>query len=379
MNAVLQDNLAGLKEIQLFGRQSSASQLFSSQTYQWRDAVMNVAWLGGVYHPTVEVILSVGTVIVVGFGGIMALESMLSVGDIVRFLLYLSLFYAPLATLVASVDSLLQAVAGAERVFAILDADSDITDKPDAINLASASGHLAFKNVFFSYDEESPVLDNISFDIPSGKMVAFVGPTGVGKTTIASLLARFYDPKSGLITLDGLDLRDISLTSLRKQLSVVSQDVFLFNGTISENIAYGKQGATREEVIAAAKKAYIHDFIVTLPKGYDSLVGERGILLSGGQKQRLAIARALLRDTPVLILDEATASVDLEAETKIQQAIGELAGNRTLVVIAHRLSTVRMADKIIVLDNANIVEQGCHEDLLATGGLYARLCASQIT
>ena len=378
MNAVLQDNLSGLKEIQLFGRQDCASQLFSTQTYQWRDAVMKVVWLGGVYHPAVESVLAMGTVIVVGFGGIMALDGLLSLGDIVRFLLYLSLFYAPLTTLVASVDSLLQAVAGAERVFSLLDARPDIQDKPDAVTLTSAQGNLSFQNVTFHYDQQTPVLEDISFDIPAGSMVAFVGPTGVGKTTMAALLTRFYDPLSGHVTLDGINLRNISLASLRNQISVVPQDVFLFNGSIADNIAYGKPTAKRDEIIQAAKQAYIHDFIITLPQGYDALVGERGVLLSGGEKQRLAIARALLRDTPILIFDEATASVDMEAETKIQQAIQELAGNRTLVVIAHRLSTVRRADKIVVLDNAGVAEQGRHEDLLAKDGLYARLCATQI-
>lgn len=378
MNAILQDNLSGLKEIQLFGRQDCASQLFSTQTYQWRDAVMRVVWLGGVYHPAVEGILAMGTVIVVGFGGVMALDGLLSLGDIVRFLLYLSLFYAPLTTLVASVDSLLQAVAGAERVFALLDAESDIKDKPDAIELSESQGSLAFQHVTFYYDKQAPVLEDITFDIPSGSMVAFVGPTGAGKTTMAALLTRFYDPLSGQVLLDGINLRDIALTSLRNQISVVPQDVFLFNGSIADNIAYGKPAATRDEIIQAAKQAYIHDFIITLPGSYEALVGERGVLLSGGQKQRLAIARALLRDTPILIFDEATASVDMEAETKIQQAIQTLAGNRTLIVIAHRLSTVRRADKILVLDNTRIAEQGSHEELLAKGGLYARLCATQI-
>ncbi|MBP2638634.1 MAG: putative multidrug export ATP-binding/permease protein [Firmicutes bacterium] len=378
MNAVLQDNLTGLKEIQLFNRQSSAVESFRSQTYKWRDAVMRVAWLSGTYHPMVEGILSLGTVIVVGFGGIMALESVLSVGDIIRFLLYLSLFYAPIATLVASVDSLLQAVAGAKRVFSLLDANPEINDKPTAIHLTTAQGHFAFENVGFNYDRYAPVLEDISFEIKPGEMVAFVGPTGVGKTTLASLITRFYDPAAGRITLDGVDLRDIAVSSLRNQLSVVSQDIFLFNGTIADNIAFGKQDATREEIVNAAKQAYIHDFVVTLPQSYDSLVGEKGVLLSGGQKQRLAIARALLRDTPILILDEATAAIDLEAEKKIQQAIQQLAGSRTLIVIAHRLSTVRRADKIIVLNEAKIVEQGSHEELLTTGGLYARLCTSQI-
>lgn len=378
MNAILQDNLSGLKEIQLFGRQDCASQLFSTQTYQWRDAVMRVVWLGGVYHPAVEGILAMGTVIVVGFGGVMALDGLLSLGDIVRFLLYLSLFYAPLTTLVASVDSLLQAVAGAERVFALLDAESDIKDKPDAIELSESQGSLAFQHVTFYYDKQAPVLEDITFDIPSGSMVAFVGPTGAGKTTMAALLTRFYDPLSGQVLLDGINLRDIALTSLRNQISVVPQDVFLFNGSIADNIAYGKPAATRDEIIQAAKQAYIHDFIITLPGSYEAMVGERGVLLSGGQKQRLAIARALLRDTPILIFDEATASVDMEAETKIQQAIQTLAGNRTLIVIAHRLSTVRRADKILVLDNTGIAEQGSHEELLAKGGLYARLCATQI-
>ncbi|EGO65501.1 ABC transporter ATP-binding protein [Acetonema longum] len=378
MSAVLHDNLAGLREIHLFGRQESASEKFRAQTCQWRDAVMSVAWLSGMYHPIVESILSAGTVIVVGIGGAMALDGALSIGDIVRFLLYLSLFYTPVTTLVISVDSLLQAGASAERVYALLAADATIKDKPDAVELTAAQGRLSFANVRFSYDEKGPVLDNISFEILPGQMVALVGPTGAGKTTVASLLARLYDPEAGQVKLDGLDLRDISLASLRNQISVVSQDVFLFNGTIAENIAYGKAGATREEMMEAARRACIHDFISTLPQGYDSLVGERGVLLSGGQKQRLAIARALLRNTPVLILDEATASVDQASEAEIQAAIQQLAGNRTLLVIAHRLSTVRRAHKILVLDQTKIVEQGTHENLLSQGGLYARLCACQI-
>jgi ABC-type multidrug transport system fused ATPase/permease subunit len=378
MNAVLQDNLSGLREIQLFGRQQSASHMFRIRIHQWRDAVMDVVWLGGGYHPIVEAILSAGTVIVVGFGGVMALNGSLSIGDIVRFLLYLNLFYTPISTLATSVDNLLQAIAGAQRVYALLEAEPDIRDKADAIHLTTTQGSLSFENVQFYYNENIPVLDNISFHISPGSMVALVGPTGVGKTTIASLITRFYDPSAGQVTLDGINLRDVSVVSLREQISVVSQDVFLFNGTVAENIAYGKTDATQEEIIHAAQSAFIHDFIVTLPNGYDSLVGERGILLSGGQKQRLAIARALLRNTPILILDEATASVDLESESKIQQAIQQLAGSRTLVVIAHRLSTVRRADNIIVLEKASIVEQGNHQQLMAKDGLYARLCASQL-
>jgi ATP-binding cassette subfamily B protein len=275
------------------------------------------------------------------------------------------------------IENLEQALAGAERVFEILETEPEIKEKPNPIELKNVRGRVTFEDVTFSYNQGSPVLKNISFDIEPGQMVAFVGPTGVGKTTIMYLLVRFFDPDSGSIKIDGIDIRDVSLKSLHDNISMVMQDVFLFNGTIAENIAYGKEDATMEEIINAARIACAHDFIESLPDGYDTYIGERGVKLSGGQKQRLAIARAVLKDAPILILDEATSSVDTETENKIQEAINNLAGTRTILIIAHRLSTVKRADRIIVLKDGEIVEDGRHEELIALKGLYYSLSSGQ--
>ncbi len=377
LNAELQDNISGIREIQIFNQQMRELVKIRDRIYRHISALLNALRLSAIFHPTVSFLSSIGTVIVISVGGFMALNGKVSVGDIVGFILYLNMFYQPITALANVIENLEQALAGAERVFEILETEPEIKEKPNPIELENVRGSVTFEDVTFSYNQGSPVLKNISFDIEPGQMVAFVGPTGVGKTTIMYLLVRFFDPDSGSIKIDGIDIRDVSLKSLHDNISMVMQDVFLFNGTIAENIAYGKEDATMEEIINAARIACAHDFIESLPDGYDTYIGERGVKLSGGQKQRLAIARAVLKDAPILILDEATSSVDTETENKIQEAINNLAGTRTILIIAHRLSTVKRADRIIVLKDGEIVEDGRHEELIALKGLYYSLSSGQ--
>ena len=306
-------------------------------------------------------------------GGYLAYRGRLRAEDIVAFLLYLSLFYTPVTGLANLLENMQQSLAGAERVMTILNAESDIKDKPGAEDLKDVKGDISFENVSFSYVDGIPVLDDISFDCRSGQMLALVGPTGVGKTTITQLISRFYEPQSGRILIDGTDIRDVTIESLRHNISTVLQDTFLFNGTIAENISYARPDATFDEIREAAKAADIDDEIMKMPEGYDTVTGERGVKLSGGQKQRIAIARAILRDAPIIVLDEATAAVDVETEQKIRNAINGITGKKTIIAIAHRLSTIRNADMILVVENGHVVERGTHDELIRMDGVYARM------
>ena len=377
LNAKLQDNFSGMHEIQSFGTQAQELQNVSVCTGHFTKAMLHALNLSAIFHPSVEFCSSMGTVIVVGLGGVLALRGQLSVADVVAFLLYLSLFYTPIAGLGRLLEEMQQALAGAERVAAVLDTPPDIADAPDAKPLNNPKGRISFENVSFAYQKDQPVLQNISFSCEPGEMVALVGPTGVGKTTLTQLIPRFYDPDEGVVRIDGQDLRGLRLQSLRQAVAPVLQDTFLFNATILENIRYANPDATDEEVVEAAKAAHIHEDILRMPEGYRTGVGERGVRLSGGQKQRIAIARAILRPSPIVILDEATASVDVETEKQIQAAIQALSGKRTIVAIAHRLSTIRSADQILVLEEGRVVQRGTHAQLVDQEGLYQRLQRAQ--
>ena len=377
LNAQLQDSLSGLHEIQAFGQEKYESGRVQEKNLAQVGAMLRALRASAIFHPCVEFLSSAGTVLVVFFGGFLAYRGQLSVEDIVAFVLYLSLFYAPVSGLANLLESLQQSLAGAERVTLILDTPSAIQNAPNAQDMGRANGAVTFENVSFHYSNKIPVLKDISFSCEPGMMVALVGPTGVGKTTTTQLISRFYDPIEGRVLIDGKDVKDVTLESLRHNISPVLQDTFLFNGTISENIGYAKPNATQAEIEAAAKAANIHEDIMSMPEQYETKVGERGLRLSGGQKQRVAIARAILRQSPIIVLDEATASVDVQTEKQIQKAIKNLAGKQTIIAIAHRLSTIREADIILVFHEGRIIERGTHEELLELKGLYYKMHQAQ--
>ncbi len=376
MNAFLMDSLQGIRQIKAFGRQEHEDERFARRADDLRRGTLGVMRVWAVYSPAMTFAASLGVVLVLWFGA----AHQLNAGQLVGFILYLTFFYEPLGRLHGLNQMLQAARAAGERVFDILDATEEGRGRARRGALAKpVRGAVRYENVHFDYAGGRTALKNISFEALPGQMIALVGPTGSGKSTLVNLLPAFYETTAGRITIDGQDIAGLSLASLRAQISVVSQEAFLFNGTVGENIRYGRLEASEEQLVAAARAANCHEFIVRLPRGYDARVGERGVKLSVGEKQRVSIARALLKNAPILILDEATASVDTATEKLIQEALERLMAHRTSFVIAHRLSTIGKADQILVLLHGEIVERGTHQELIEQNGLYARLSRIQNT
>jgi ABC-type multidrug transport system fused ATPase/permease subunit len=380
MNALLMDNLQGVRQIKAFGRESHEDGRFAQRADDLRQGTLGIMRVWANYSPAMSFAGALGLVLVLWVGGQQVAQDRMSLGQLVGFMFYLGLFYEPIGRLHGLNQMLQAARAAGERVFDILDSPIERANgmPRDALR-QPVQGEVVYENVTFHYNPERIVLKNISLHARPGEMLALAGPTGAGKSTLVNLLPAFYEPTSGRITIDDQDISGITLDSLRAQISVVSQEAFLFNGTVRENIRYGRLDATEEELIAASKAANCHEFISRLPQGYDSRVGERGVKLSVGEKQRVSIARALLKNAPILILDEATASVDTATEKLIQEALERLMQNRTSFVIAHRLSTIRKADQILVMQHGQVIERGTHEALVAADGLYSRLARIQGT
>jgi ABC-type multidrug transport system fused ATPase/permease subunit len=380
MNALLMDNLQGVREIKAFGRERHEDERFTDRAEAMRQSTLTIMRAWAFYNPAMSFIAASGTSLVLWIGGRQVMNNDMSVGELVAFLLYLALFYEPIGKLHGLNQMLQAARAGGERVFDILDATEERKDIAESNPLPEpVRGEVEFREVHFEYTEDKPALHDISLTAKPGQMTALVGPTGAGKSTLVNLLPAFYEATGGAITIDGQGIAATSLESLRKNISVVSQEPFLFNGTVGENIAYGNLDADAEKIAEAAQAANCFDFISELTEGFGTRVGERGVRLSVGEKQRISIARALLKASPILILDEATASVDTATERLIQQALERLMAGRTTFVIAHRLSTIRKADQILVLKHGRITERGTHDELVGQQGLYARLARIQNT
>lgn len=373
LTAVLQEIFTGIRVVKAFTMEKHEAKRFARENEASFNANMKSAQALAFLTPTVEILYVVGLVLVLWYGGLEVFHGRLTTGSLVTFFTYIGMLGTPITTLTNTLNSFQQALAGADRLFEILDHQEDLKDKPDAVVLPEIRGEVEFVNVNFGYRPGQEILSGINLKVAPGEVVALVGPSGAGKTSLVNLIPRFYVPTSGAVLVDGYDVRDVKIASLRRQIGLVPQETILFGVSIRENIAYGKPDATEEEIINAAKMANAHEFISALPDGYQTLAGERGSQLSGGQKQRIAIARALLRNPRILILDEATSALDTEAERLVQEALERLMKGRTTFIIAHRLSTVQGADKIVVLSHGRIVEVGTHAELLQARGLYAKM------
>ena len=372
VNSSLQDTLAGIRVVQSFANEEIEREKFKKSNQGFlisKDAnykCMGSFMSGNLFFQGMMYLITLV------FGGWLIAQGKMEAVDLAMYALYIGIFISPIQILVELTEMMQKGLSGFRRFLDVIETEPEIVNAPDAESIDEVNGHVSYENVSFHYsDDDTPVLSNVTFEIPAGKSVALVGPSGSGKTTICSLLPRFYDVTGGRVRIDGKDVRDLTLESLRNQIGLVQQDVYLFCGSIKENIAYGKPGASMEEIEDAARKANIHDFIMELPDGYDTFVGERGTRLSGGQKQRISIARVFLKNPSILILDEATSALDNESERWIQKSLEELAKNRTTITIAHRLSTIRNADEILVVADNGIAERGTHEELLKQGGIYA--------
>ncbi len=382
VNAQLQDSLAGMRVVKSFANEETERAKFRASNDRYLDSKVAQYHVMGSYQATSALMTGVLYVTIVVLGGYLVAQGQMTAVDMATFALYISLFATPIETLVNSTENFQKAAAGFRRMDEVLQTAPDIQDRPGATELQVRQGAIEYRDVCFSYpdaeigedgtERERPVIDHMNLSIRPGETIALVGPSGGGKSTTCSLLPRFYDVTSGLISIDGQDVRSVTQKSLRRAIGLVQQDVYLFDGTLRENIAYGRPGATDKEIEDAARKANIHDFIASLPEGYDTLVGERGSRLSGGQKQRVAIARVFLKNPAILILDEATSALDNESEEAVQESLERLAADRTTIIIAHRLSTIKNADEIATVEHGRVVERGTHDELLARGGTYAR-------
>jgi len=375
--SVIQEVLSSMRVVKAFAREDYEVHRLEEESLENVEIALRARGIKARLAPLVEVIVAMGTALVLWFGARLVIGGSLSAGSLVLFIWYLGKMYKPMQDLSKMTDSYSKAAVGYERILAILEMDGEVRDLPGARRDGRLRGEIAFDNVSFSYEADRPILENLTFQIQAGQLAAIVGPTGAGKTTIISLISRFYDPSAGSVKIDGLDIRRYQQRSLRQQISVVLQETLLFQGSVWQNIAYGKPNASRAEILRAAELANASEFIEKMPQGYDTVVGERGVTLSGGQRQRIAIARAVIRDTPILILDEPSSGLDAESEKLVFDALDRLMKGKTAIVIAHRLSTVRSADVIFVVQDGRIVEQGKHDDLAESNGLYAELYGIQ--